>query len=227
MQNATGYGPAPVRTDRPREAALRVLRWLSAADGPVTISALNQALGGHPNSVRAQLQHLVATGFASEVALPAAGRGRPALAYRPTLAGTQVALEEPGRDDNRALVEAVAEQLAASPEPVVAAHALGRAWGSRIEPSGEDTLVDLLGAQGFTPQQTPEGIALRTCPLLQSALRNPEVVCGIHQGLIDAVSPTRRELVPFAAPGICLVRTPDAEPPEPPDRPQGLPRALA
>ncbi len=199
-------GPEPVRRDRPREAGLRVLRQLVGTGGPVTIGMLNEALGGHPNTVRAQLQHLVEGGFVEETLLPASGRGRPALAFRPTLAGTQVALEEPGRDDHAALVEAVAEQLSQLPDPVSAAHALGKSWGRRIADAGTDDLVGTLGAQGFTPQEIPEGIALRTCPLLESARENPAVVCGIHQGLIDALAPDPRQLVPFAAPGLCLVR---------------------
>ena len=53
-------GPQPARTDRPREAALRVLRELVAADGPATLAMLTQSLGGHPNTTRMQLEHLVA-----------------------------------------------------------------------------------------------------------------------------------------------------------------------
>jgi predicted ArsR family transcriptional regulator len=202
-------GPAPIPTDRPRAAALRVLRQLAAADAPVTIGVLTEALGGHPNTVRAQLAHLVEQGFATEVSLPAGGRGRPALAFAPTLAGRQVSLAEPGRDDHAALVEAVAEQLAATPDPVSAAHDLGRAWGRRIAPAEDGRLFETLGAQGFTPERTADGIALLTCPLLDSALRHPEVVCGMHQGLIDALSTERLELVPFAAPGFCLVHAGD------------------
>jgi len=199
-------GPEPVRTDRPRAAALRVLAEIVRAAGPVTIGVLTTALGGHPNTVRAQLQLLVEDGFAVEAPLPTSGRGRPALAYEATLAGTQVTMEEPGRDDHAALVEAVAEQISQSPDPVAAAHALGRSWGRRVAASGSGELFSILGAQGFTPQEIPEGIALRTCPLLESARENPDVVCGIHQGLIDALSPEPLELVPFAAPGWCLVR---------------------
>lgn len=198
-------GPEPVRTDRPRTAALRVLAEIVRAGGPVTIGALTEALGGHPNTVRAQLQHLVEAGFAVEATLPTSGRGRPALAYEATLAGTQVTMAEPGRDDHAALVEAVAEQISQTPDPVAAAHALGRSWGRRIAEGGSDDLLGILGAQGFTPQVIAEGIALRTCPLLESARENPDVVCGIHQGLIDALAPEPLELVPFAAPGWCLI----------------------
>ena len=66
--------------------------------------------------------------------------------------------------------------------------------------------MSILTGQGFTPMATPDGIALRTCPMLASARRHPQVVCGIHQGLIDAIAPEPRQLVPFAAVGACLIR---------------------
>lgn len=193
-----------------------MLRALVDAGGPVTIVALNDTLGGHPNTVRAQLRGLVGAGFATEVSPVATGRGRPALTFEATLAGNQVAMEVPGRDDHAALVAAVAEQIAEVDDPVAAAHALGRAWGRRVAVGGDD-LVGILGAQGFTPQPTAGGLALRTCPLLDAAQQFPDVVCGIHQGLIDALSPEPMELLPFAAPGACLVR-PRSTGEDPPDR---------
>lgn len=206
MTTSTPLGPQPARTDRPRAAALRVLRAVAAAEEPVTLAELTAGLGGHPNTTRAQLEHLVADGFAVESSRPGTGRGRPARVYVATVAGRQVALEDPGWDGHQALVEAVAEQLVGTPDPIAAAHSLGRGWGRRLAASEDSDLVHVLAAQGFTPEETADGIALRTCPLLESAQRWPEVVCAIHQGLIDAVSPQPRKLLPFAAPGACLVR---------------------
>ncbi|MCC6497852.1 MAG: transcriptional regulator, partial [Propionibacteriaceae bacterium] len=89
--------------------------------------------------------------------------------------------------------------------PRRAALELGHAWGSNLgDPPGG--LLGVLARQGFTPRPTPEGILLQTCPLLEVARRNPEVVCSIHQGLIDATSGSPAELVPFATTGACLIR---------------------
>jgi predicted ArsR family transcriptional regulator len=198
-------GPQAAREDRPREAALRVLRSL-VEQGPTTLAALAVELGGHPNTTRMHLDHLLADGFVAEHALPPAGRGRPARGWAATVAGRQVALEDPDRGAEGALVEAIAEHLAAGPDPVAAARAVGRNWGRRLTVAGGESLYDILAGQGFAPDETGEGIALRTCPLLASALERPEVVCAIHQGLIDAVSPEPRRLEPFAVPGACLVR---------------------
>nr|WP_300149407.1 helix-turn-helix domain-containing protein [Propionicimonas sp.] len=204
MTTPYATGPLPVRTDRPRPAALRVLRAL-VEQGPVTIAALHAVLGGHQNSVRQHLDGLVDAGFAEEVAQTAGGRGRPARAYAATVAGRQVALQDPDLDSSGALVEAVAEHLAATPDPVPAARAVGIGWGRRLASDRRD-LTEILAAQGFTPEPAPDGIALHTCPLLASAQRRPEVVCAIHQGLIDALSPEPLRLLPFAVPGACLIR---------------------
>ncbi|MCB0910819.1 MAG: helix-turn-helix domain-containing protein [Propionibacteriaceae bacterium] len=205
MRTSARLGPDPIRTDRPRDAGLRVLRALASRES-ATLADLADALGGHPNTTRAQLEHLVAAGFATALDLPASGRGRPAHAWAATIAGRQVAGEDPNLDRQAALLEAVAEHLDGTPDPAAAAHAIGLGWGHRLAATRNDSLVPILAAQGFTPEEQDDGIALRTCPLLASARQRPAVVCGIHQGLIDAVSPAAWALEPFAAPGACLLR---------------------
>ncbi len=206
MNRPPALGPQPTRSDTPRKPALRVLRALAAA-GPATLAELTEALGGHPNTTRLHLDHLVETGFAAEDVRPAVGRGRPPRTYVATVAGRQVAGEDPARNEQSALVEAIAEHLAESADPVAASHAVGRNWGTRLKESGSVGLVATLAGQGFTPEETDEGIELRTCPLLASARQHPDVVCGIHQGLVDALAPDDAWLLrPFALPGACLVR---------------------
>ncbi|WP_298131666.1 helix-turn-helix domain-containing protein [Micropruina sp.] len=203
--STVGLGPQPARTDRPRDAALRVLRSLAAAEGPVTITALTAELGGHPNSVRMHLEHLVSEGFAVEEPAPTGGRGRPPRAYRATVAGLQVAGQDDTWDGSSALVAALAEQFATGPEPVAAARELGRRWGRRLR-HADAGLLATLAAQGFTPRTCDDGIELRTCPLLATARQLPQVVCSIHQGLIDELSDDPLRLLPFARPGACVLR---------------------
>ena len=66
-------------------------------------------------------------------------------------------------------------------------------------------MLGALAGQGFTPQQQPDGIHLLTCPMLAEARDAPEVVCSLHQGMLDALSEVPLRLVPFAGPGYCLV----------------------
>ncbi|MDQ7993481.1 MAG: MarR family transcriptional regulator, partial [Propionicimonas sp.] len=80
MSEPDRWGPLPTRTDRPRAAALRVLRALVGSDG-ITVAALSERLGGHPNSIRLQLERLVAAGFAETAVPPSDRRGRPSHAY--------------------------------------------------------------------------------------------------------------------------------------------------
>ena len=184
-----------------------MLRALAAATGPLTIAELTAELGGHPNTVRLHLDQLVDSGFVSEVSRPTPGPGRPARGYTPTVAGRQVAAEDADRGQHTALVEAIAEELAAGPDPVAAAHSLGRRWGAQLRSGrGGEGLTASLAGQGFTPTPVGDGLALLTCPLLEVASRRPEVVCQIHQGMIDALADEPMRLLPFAAPEACLVR---------------------
>lgn len=196
-------GPQPVRDDAPIGVASELLTVLARAAGPVTITALQAQLGGHPNRFRAPLERLVNDGFVTETSVAATGRGRPARAYTATPSGAQVALEHPGRHVYVALVEAVADSLRTRPDPPAAARDLGRSWGERLP--GTD-VVPALAAQGFSPVTDGDQVLLRTCPMIDAARRDPAVVCSIHQGMLDAIGEGDLTLVPFASPAGCLVR---------------------
>lgn len=182
-----------------------MLRTLAAIEEPLTIVALTAELGGHPNGVRTHVEHLVSEGFAVEETAEASGRGRPPRAYRATIAGHQVAGQDGGWDGGPTLVAAVAEQLATASDPVAEAQTLGRRWGRRLKHT-DAGLLATLAAQGFAPRVAEDGIELRTCPLLETARQLPDVVCNIHQGLIDELSPEPLRLAPFARPGACVIR---------------------
>src|SRR5690606_30973856 len=120
--------------------------------------------------------------------------------------------DDPLAADQQALIEAVSDQLATLPDPPAAAVALGRAWGSRLAEPGdaaEPAAIAVLARPGFTPTTTAEGILLQTCPLLAAARRRPEVVCGIHQGMLETATGSPVTLLPFAHPDGCLLRTID------------------
>jgi len=203
-----------------------VLRALVAATRPVTVNDLQDVLGGHANAVRLQLDELVSRGFVTTTTQPAQGRGRPARTYAPTVAGRQVAGQEVPGDP--ALIDAVADYLSTTEDPGAAARALGRAWGVRlregersrehetVDASGgvlDGGVLDLLARQGFTPVTDERGLRILTCPMLDAARLRPDVVCALHQGLLDAaadrppgaVAGEPLRLVPFGAEDACLV----------------------
>lgn len=206
------------------EPRLRVLEALTSRTAPATIAELTGALGGHPNTVRSHLQQLVADGLADRLTLETEGRGRPAHAYAATERGVLSAeasrVARPVATDE--LISAVAEHLATTPDPGQHARAIGRIWAGQLlddrswppgtQPS--DEIVTMLTKAGFSPQvdAASSEIALRTCPVLDSAREHPEVVCVMHEGMLRAAldrsgaSAVAVELVPFARPGACLVR---------------------
>ncbi len=83
--------------------------------------------------------------------------------------------------------------------------------------------VALLDELRFAPQTGPAATVVRLtrCPLLAVAERYPDIVCSIHQGLVEGAleqwsdSTTRVVLTPFAQPGACvLTMTPHGTAPQ-------------
>jgi predicted ArsR family transcriptional regulator len=62
------------------------------------------------------------------------------------------------------------------------------------------------------PDRADCDVVLHRCPLLQAADRFPEVVCGVHLGMVqsaleaNAASSEGSGLRPFSAPGKCSLR---------------------
>lgn len=203
------HGPQPARADRPPEAALRVLRTLVSM-GPSTLAELSAVLGGHRNTTRAQLVQLVGAGLVTERPRRVAGPGRPAHTYIPTVSGEQVASVDDRLDRSESLVRGIADFAAGTTDPVTTARAVGYAWGAQVltefdGPPPADALRQVLAAHGFAPQDVPQGIELRACPLLDTSRPGPDLVCEVHQGLVNALAGRPREVVPFSRPGACLV----------------------
>lgn len=186
-------------------AVLRAFRALIDSHRPMTVAELTSVLGGHPNTVRLHLQTLLDGGWVAELPYPPHGRGRPPKAYQPTEAGRLAPSLPSAALVDSAFVEALAEHLNSSPHPGAAAVSIGRGWAARLGATRiHEGLVVALPGQGFAAERIPEGLAIRSCPLQESARRNPEVVCGLHQGLIDVLAPEPMTLAPFAGPGMRL-----------------------
>ncbi|HEY9562485.1 MAG TPA: helix-turn-helix domain-containing protein [Nocardioides sp.] len=200
---------------------LGLLEQLRGQPEPTTLAALVRLSGLHTNTVREHLDALVADGLVRrERALPS-GRGRPAWLYETTG-------EEAATGEYAALASVLAASLAASTEdPARAGTEAGIAWGRRLardrgaaESSGavaREEMVRLLDDLGFAPEAdaaAPDLMRLTRCPLLEAAHQHPEVVCGVHLGIIEGayaehgVRSSGTELVPFAEPGACLLTLP-------------------
>ena len=207
---------------------MQVFELVSAQPEPCTVGAVATALGQHTNTVREHLDGLVAAHLATRHRAPAQGRGRPAWLYAAAVPPDGDA----GAVEYAALASVLADTIARpSPAPAADAVAAGRRWGTALvdqrgaagaRPPGAAAshrdarreVVTLLDDLGFAPQGDADAVdvALRRCPLLAAAHRNPEVVCAVHLGLVrgalDALgAPTDgTSLTPFAEPGACRVR---------------------
>jgi predicted ArsR family transcriptional regulator len=73
--------------------------------------------------------------------------------------------------------------------------------------------VALLDRFGFAPQPDLRGAVVRLtrCPLLEAARRHPEIVCGVHLGIVRGAleahggEADQVDLRAFSEPGACLL----------------------
>ncbi|WP_261898408.1 helix-turn-helix transcriptional regulator [Mycobacterium marinum] len=212
---------AIVRSSEEPSGRLRgVLRVLKAAPGPMSITAIADELGVHPNTVRFHLDTLVSDGRVEQVEPDRKRPGRPPLMFR------AIPQMDPGGPRHyRLLAEILTMSLAAGRDPRAKALAAGRAWGRQLEspaPHGKkmgakesiDHLVGVLDELGFAPERRESGgeqqIGLRHCPFLELAETRASVVCPIHLGLMQGAlesweSPVAVDrLDAFVEPDLCL-----------------------
>lgn len=196
-----------------RAAVLETLR-----DGAATVAEVQRATALHANTVRDHLDALVTRGLAVRSRSAPAGRGRPAWHYRAV---------EPTTATDGSEYAGLAATLAGhlhrtSAEPWQEAVAAGESWGRDLALRGGShrtarpvtarrKVLDLLEEVGFAPESDPRATTARLtrCPLLGTAKEYPDVVCGVHLGIVRGALSTygvdsdHTELLPFAEPGAC------------------------
>ena len=232
-----GYGPLPTarvssRRTRLSTARAGLLDLLIDQPEPCTVGALSALTRQHPNTIREHLDGLVDDRLAARTRAAAHGRGRPAWLY----SATPDVGSDQGASDYAGLASALAAQIVrTSRQPRADAIEAGRAWGRdlvRRSPVGvgEDpvphaatapsamavrvAVVALLEEHGFAPSPDARAavVKLRRCPLLEAAHQYPEVVCGVHLGIVrgaldelggDPGQTERTALQSFSEPGAC------------------------
>jgi len=206
-------------TGRRRREVLRLLR---SSPDPMSIVAIADRLGVHPNTVRFHLDTLVADGQVEQVEQRRKGPGRPPLMLRAVRQ-----MDRGGTRNYRILAEILITALAAERNPRAKAVAAGRAWARELDsgleslPAGVvgaeeaiDKLVAALDELGFAPERRnsngEQQVGLRHCPFLELAETGASVVCPIHLGLMQGaletwaapVSVDRLDV--FVEPDLCL-----------------------
>jgi len=229
LMETSRLGPSGETMDTPRYRALgsdsraAILRLLRAEPG-LTGAEVAARTGLHPSTVRAHLERLVAAGFLVRARASAGAPGRPPWRYR-------VAAAEPAPAPYRTLAQALLDHLATAGGGAPAAVAAGQAWGQKLaagiagSAGPAETAVEVLRQLGFDPRQVPareadaDEVHLHICPFLELVGEHPDVMCGLHAGLVQgalraAGAPDGQAVLePFATPDACVVRlrVPDRE----------------
>ena len=186
---------------------------LVADTGGVTAAELAAKTGLPLSTVRSQVDRLVTDGVLVKARASSGVPYRPAWRYR--TAGDRTVPNLYHR-----LLSPVLERIAAD------AFAVGRRWGAtlaaaRPDRAPVDAVLAVLEGLGFSPRPATgpvSEIELRSCPYLDLVARNPDAMCRLHAGIIDGVLATAGRpagtavVVPFAAPGTCVVRIQDFGP---------------
>lgn len=192
--------------------------------GGMTASQLAEAVGLHPTTVRFHTDQLEAAGILRSHLTTQFGVGRPRKVY--SAASAQADQDQAGY--LLRLLELMTESFAEGGTPQEAGEGWARrhlglapsspaaspgAWLGKVGP-----LVDVLQDWGYSPSlTTADGgrtclITLADCPFRRLAQDNPDVVCGIHEGLVRGALRQVGEddvavvVTPFVQPTLCHVQ---------------------
>jgi predicted ArsR family transcriptional regulator len=189
---------------------------LRAAPDGLGVDELAERLGLHANTVRWHLGVLRDAGLVTARRSERRTPGRPRTIYALSREA------EPRRDEFRLLASVLTSALANRDDGRDRAERAGWSWGRFVAPRREplappdddeviDELVQLLDDQGFEPDRQGREVELRRCPYYDLAEQHPDIVCGVHRGLLAGAldelgSTLGADLKPFVRPDVCLVR---------------------
>jgi predicted ArsR family transcriptional regulator len=166
---------------------------LARSPRPLATAEIADTLGLHPNTVRPHLDRMREVGLL-DVAVDGRGEvGRPQHRYSLAAAAPSLGLEPPTMPVLARMVLAMATRLGASPTDAAAVgetegHARAAAYDDA--PSALEALVADLERLGFDPIVTDGEddatavVAFANCPFADLARTHPDLVCGLHRGLV-------------------------------------------
>lgn len=171
-----------------------IYRELVASVRPLATAEIAEALGLHPNTVRPHLERMREVGLLEVTVDARGGVGRPQHRYAPAPDAPSLGLEPAPLPMLARLVLRLAERAGLGVEDAVAVGASqGRVDAEAYDaaPSALEALVTELDRLGFDPG-VGEGvdadeavIEFGHCPFRDVAERHPELVCGLHRGLVE------------------------------------------
>lgn len=204
------------------DTRFRLYRYLRLVDRLVSVSELARRLSLHPNTLRPHLRRLEEAGLVTHQVRRTTGVGRPQTQYRAV---------EPVGDEGRdfRLLAEILSGLVRTKRDVDRAVGLAREWGEYLVVQGGPKpgvrlperqnlarLQDAMARAGFDPRFRRTGrsveVTLRDCPFRELVDDHRDLVCSIHQGLLEGMlgglKPPLglREFRPFAERGVCRLR---------------------
>jgi predicted ArsR family transcriptional regulator len=183
---------------------------LARAARPLVTAEIAETLGLHPNTVRPHLDRMREVGLL-DVTTGARGEvGRPQHRYSLAADAPAFGLEPPSVPVLARMVLNMAERLSASAADAAAvgeSEGATRASAYAEAPSALEALVAELDRLGFDPV-VAEGddadhavVAFANCPFSAYTETHPDLVCGLHQGLVTGFVDTMgdAEVVEFCS----------------------------
>ncbi len=231
---ASGYGPRGPSTPHLSRARAAVLQRLVDVGEWQTIAMLSAHSGLHGNTLREHVDALVNLGLAQRRRADSVGRGRPAWQY-----GASAVSGGDGTEYATLATVLAGQLAQTSADVTADAVEAGMRWGSRLVATGHDSgdqddadrgsgeggsddqysgplatrqrVVQILDELGFDPDPDVDckSVRLRRCPLIDAAAVHPDVVCGVHDGIVKGAlqslgaDPEKSELHAFHEPGAC------------------------
>ncbi|MGA9162754.1 MAG: helix-turn-helix domain-containing protein [Actinomycetota bacterium] len=196
----------PVREPSPLEihkaladdTRFRLYRYLGLSGRPVSVRELSMRLSLHPNTLRPHLRRLEEAGLVRREVRKGTTVGRPQTLY--------VAVEQIEREnrDFRLLAEILAG-LATGARARGRASEVAREWGRYLAARGVPkpgtraaarhnlaVLQEAMDSAGFDPRfrRSSDGVVevtLRDCPFRELLDDHRELVCSIHEGLVEGM----------------------------------------
>jgi predicted ArsR family transcriptional regulator len=167
---------------------------LARSPRPLATADIAETLSLHPNTVRPHLERMRDAGLLEIEVEQRSGVGRPQHLYSLAADAPSLGLEPPTYPLlARMLVSMAARSGLGTEEALEAGREQGRLDAAlRLqEPSCLEALVAQLGVLGFDPEVagSDDGdtavIAFCHCPFRDLAADHPELVCGLHRGMIE------------------------------------------
>ena len=165
---------------------------------PLATAEIAETLDLHPNTVRPHLERMRDLGLVEVTSAATGSVGRPQHRYALAADAPSLGLEPPAFPTVTRMLLQAAAAAGIDPEELIDA---GRAQGesdfaraaAEISDAGGADIVDALEAElaafGFDPARADEGtavtIAFTHCPFRELAEAHPDLVCSMHQGMVE------------------------------------------